>query len=346
MQEVESEFEVFVVPEAVGLPFEDLDFVIEPFQGASGNGVIEVGQEPLAMVIQGIGQFGEVFVGQAFGLGDPGVQEILSGLAVSMLPESPQVFFEQVGLEQGLVDLHHLDQPSQPWLPEIFQALEEQETAALDRLAVLPLEFPVHVPSGLIDGPIGYCHHVIGIVDDIHLGEDLPYRPQVGGGHVHGHGQEFDPATLEGFQEWDEGLCVSAFLGVNDAASLEVHHHGHVMMPLADGELIDRQVAHPGQFAFGKPFAEMLLEQLLDHVPAHAQQQGHMFDGGDAAQVHHETVKGLEAPSLSLGEFDRLPEGVAAAQAILLMAVQDDELGSPAHRQCPEDPLETNSLPV
>jgi len=67
-----------------------------------------------------------------------------------------------------------------------------------------------------------------------------------------------------------------------------------------------------------------------------------MLDGGDAAQVHHETVKGLEAPSLALGEFDGLPEGVAAAQAILLMAVQDDELGSPAHRQGPENPLETS----
>lgn len=44
MQEVESEFEILVVPEAIGLPFENLDFVVAPLQGAGGDGVIEIGQ--------------------------------------------------------------------------------------------------------------------------------------------------------------------------------------------------------------------------------------------------------------------------------------------------------------
>ena len=48
MQEVEPWHEVLILPEAVGLAFEDLDFVVETLQGAGGNALAEIGQEAAA----------------------------------------------------------------------------------------------------------------------------------------------------------------------------------------------------------------------------------------------------------------------------------------------------------
>ena len=48
------EFEESHIPEAVGLPFHGLDLVVGAFQGASGDRVIIVGQEPTLVRCEGI----------------------------------------------------------------------------------------------------------------------------------------------------------------------------------------------------------------------------------------------------------------------------------------------------
>ena len=51
------EFEEFLVPEAVGLAFHGFDFIIGPFQGAGGDGVVIVSQDAPAVEGQGLGEF-------------------------------------------------------------------------------------------------------------------------------------------------------------------------------------------------------------------------------------------------------------------------------------------------
>jgi hypothetical protein len=49
MQEVNSELEVFGVPEAIRLSFQHLDFIVNPFNHCSGNTVGKVVQYPKTM---------------------------------------------------------------------------------------------------------------------------------------------------------------------------------------------------------------------------------------------------------------------------------------------------------
>ena len=60
MNEEEAEFEVFGIPESVGLPFEDFDFVIEAFKGSGGDSVFEVGQDLRFMAVKDLCEFLEV----------------------------------------------------------------------------------------------------------------------------------------------------------------------------------------------------------------------------------------------------------------------------------------------
>lgn len=65
--------EVLVIPEAVSLPFEDLDLVVQALKGAGGDAVAEVGQEAGAVAIQGVDELGEMLVAQSPGLLEPGI---------------------------------------------------------------------------------------------------------------------------------------------------------------------------------------------------------------------------------------------------------------------------------
>jgi hypothetical protein len=55
------EFEKFLISEAIGLTLHGLDFVVGPFQGASGDRVIVIGQETTAMESQGLGEAAGTF---------------------------------------------------------------------------------------------------------------------------------------------------------------------------------------------------------------------------------------------------------------------------------------------
>jgi len=288
------------------------------------------------MVVQGIGELGKVFVAQGAGLPNPGVQEDFGRSGVVAVPKHPEVFFEQVGLVQGQIHFHEIGQPGHGGGVELVQRPEQEEAAALDDLLLLALEVPVQIPPGFIDGAVGQGHHVVGVMNDIQVGEYRPYGLQVGGGHVHGHGPELGPAPLELFQEGDEGLGVPALVGMEYLACLQVQDHGHVVMALADGKLVHRDIAHRPQLAPEQLGLQVLLEQVFDQIPAHPQQPGYLLDVSNPAQVHHEAVKGVRPSALAPGELDGLPQGGPAAPAALLVPVQDHELGAPAHRDSPE----------
>ena len=113
-------------------------------------------------------------------------------------------------------------------------------------------------------------------------------------------------ATLELPEERQQGSRVSAAVGVEDLAGLEVEHDGHVALALLEGELVHGEVAHLRDLAPDQLAAQVLLVDLLDQVPADTEQLGRRPDRGDPAQLDHVAAEGLQVPPLALGEVDRL----------------------------------------
>jgi hypothetical protein len=74
----------------------------------------------------------------------------------------------------------------------------------------------------------------------------------------------------------------------------------------------------------------MLLEDLLDHIPA---QEGHMLDRGNGTQIDHIPLKGREPSSFVFSKVNGLPQGLTGLSALLKITVQDDKLRCSSRRQ-------------
>jgi len=104
MNEIQPQFKVEHIPEAVGLSFEYFDFVVESFQRPCRDTVFEVGKETLTMSIQGLSQFGEMLEAQGICLVNPVIQECGSELFVGQIPKGAKVLFEEVsGVESSFL---------------------------------------------------------------------------------------------------------------------------------------------------------------------------------------------------------------------------------------------------
>jgi len=61
MKMVQPELKIFVIPEAVSLSFEGLDFVVDAFDHGAGDWVLEVVEQAGPIPGEGFGDFGQVF---------------------------------------------------------------------------------------------------------------------------------------------------------------------------------------------------------------------------------------------------------------------------------------------
>jgi len=96
MKRVDTKFKIFSIPKTISLAFQDLDFIVDPFNLACGNPVIKIIKDPFVMTRYHCGKFC-----QRFYSGDPGfikpVHQIALGLfAGGASPKSSQVFFEDI----------------------------------------------------------------------------------------------------------------------------------------------------------------------------------------------------------------------------------------------------------
>ena len=75
MEMVQSELEIFLIPESVCLPFESFDLVVDPFDHGTGDRVLEVVEQAGAIGSQGLGDSGQVFDSGLEYVSTPGFQE-------------------------------------------------------------------------------------------------------------------------------------------------------------------------------------------------------------------------------------------------------------------------------
>ena len=159
---------------------------------------------------------------------------------------------------------------------------------------------------------------MVGVVDDRQLRKHLTDRVEVGLTHIDGHGLELGPAAFEPLQKRDQRLGVATLLGVEDGAGLQIHDHRHVVVALANGKLVDGNVAHAGESTFGHLPFQMAFVDVLDRVPPHRHETGHMADGGELAQLDDVGLHHLHAAPFAFDELDGFPQGLSAPATLLI----------------------------
>ena len=71
------------------------------------------------------------------------------------------------------------------------------------------------------------------------------------------------------------------------APVLQIQHHGQVAVPVADADLVDSHEPEIPQPGLAEASPELLLHQVLDHVPAHVQVLCHVPHRHVTGQLHH-----------------------------------------------------------
>ncbi len=87
MQEEEPQLEIRHVTEPIGLPLEDFDLIVEPFERPSGDTMTEIAEHARPMVDQRISQALKMRIARGPGLDDPAEEERLGRLLVGRIPK-------------------------------------------------------------------------------------------------------------------------------------------------------------------------------------------------------------------------------------------------------------------
>lgn len=89
MEPKNSEFEEVDVSVPVGLPFEGFDLVVDPFKRTSGDAVVVVRKDSLAVSLQCTGEGCDQWDVGCSGTLDPTIEEAAGDLFVRLLPQLP-----------------------------------------------------------------------------------------------------------------------------------------------------------------------------------------------------------------------------------------------------------------
>jgi hypothetical protein len=131
---------------------------------------------------------------------------------------------------------------------------------------------------------------------------------------------------------------------MHQGTTVQIEHHRHVDMTLAQRELVDGDVAHFGELSLLEPGSQGGLVEVLDQIPAHPEQSRYMLDGGELAELHHMPGKGLEMPRLAASKLDGLAGHLSAALAAKAMTVQHHHLLASANRKGEKRTLEAATV--
>jgi len=293
----------------------------------------EVSQQAGDVIFHHVGNFDEVFQAERSRLIHPGEEEGFSRPGTGQIPEHAEIFLQKVRLIEGFVDLHEFHEAFQGMGWEMFHAAQQEESAALEDLSFLAAQVPIQIPAGCIDRPVDDGDNVVGIMHHVHVGKHELDRPQICRPHIHGNGSKFGSFTPQLFQERNQRRGISALMGMQDGAGFQIEDNGHIVVPLANGKLIDGDVSHSAEFPPLETPGQVILENRFDHVPPDTQQDRDMLDGGNMAQIHDIPLKNLEPPSLPLRKVNRLPQIAATTSTLLKMAMKNHKLFPPPHRE-------------
>src|SRR5512135_1714756 len=142
------------------------------------------------------------------------------------------------------------------------------------------------------------------VEDDRRLGQMGRDRLAVGRRHVHRHRLDLRLAALEPLPEGLQCLGPLAVADEDHRSAVQVQDDGQGAVPLGDGDLVDGESAQVLELGPGEAAGEVALLDVLDHVPADAQVQGHVADGHAATQLQGVALEGVGGAAPRIGEGD------------------------------------------
>jgi hypothetical protein len=92
--------------------------------------------------------------------------------------------------------------------------------------------------------------------------------------------------VLQSTPEGNEGIGTFAVAYENDSAGVQIQNDGQIVMPSANGYLIDGQPFEMFQFRMGESFLQIPFLNILDHIPSDVEMTGYPEKGTPYSALH------------------------------------------------------------
>ena len=141
------EDEVGIVPEAIGLTFDDLDLVVHAFEAGGVDRVAAVVEDPRFVTPEVASEGDQGRDAARLSEAAPLFERLAGPAEAAVAPDPFELVFEDVNGVQRLVGGQQLPQPGAFIGPELRLVLEQEVAAALDQLAPRPGLLPGRSPA-------------------------------------------------------------------------------------------------------------------------------------------------------------------------------------------------------
>src|SRR5713101_4708441 len=318
MDAEDFEFEERAITKAVGLSFHRLDLGVGAFQRSGGDRVVVIGQDAFLVAFQGVRELGQHADTGGTGTSQPIPKDAASVALELLVPDLPEILLEVIGDGQRGVQAWGVFQALVfvACAVEVLRVLQEQPTGPLENLAVA-------VAGGLVIQLAAQgAELVVEELDDMEViehvhrsGKVVAYGPDVGGRHVGGDRDDLGPRPTQPPPKRLQGLDAFAVADENHSPRAEVEDHRQVMMPLADGDLIDGDFLEFVQLGLAKATLQGMSLDVLDGVPTDLQVLRHVLDRHAAGQLQDVALETARVTFPGVGESEFHLPGLEADKA-------------------------------
>jgi hypothetical protein len=322
------EREVAQVMEAIGLSFDDFDFIVYSFQFSGMNRVVTVIQNSITVVFKGFSKLADCWVFDSPGQGTPFIQS-LPGPGAG--PVAPEVF------EFILEDKHRIDDFVQ--LKQFFQMLplfgsvdipsvfKQKILGSFKDCFVGSGSFSVFAVTHFIYDPVKLADHMEEVEDDLDMRDQTLDSQDIGVPHVHDHRFQFLPLFLTHTQkESPQGSGFSVFSYPDHTSSLVIQNHCQVAVTFADRDFVYSQDTKTLIIGLPICFFQELLVDRLDCFPVQPQMAGDLLNGQDSAKLEYIPGQSPGHPQVRVEELQLLDRNLltVGTDNLPVMAVNPD----------------------
>lgn len=292
--------------EAISLPFDDFNLVIDPFQPPCMNRIVTVIKDPILVTPQSLSKLFHRRMIHTLCQHTPFLNGLLGPCPGSVRPDVFEFVFEDQHRIDDCVQLEQLFQVLPIFrLTDIPPVFQQKIFAALEDFFVGLGGFPVFAVTHFIDNPVELRHHMEEVENDLDMRDLGPHGQDIGIPHVHHH--RFQLLSLLGTHTREESPQGSGFAVLahpNNTPCLVVQDHRHVAVAFADGDFVDGQDAKP--LIIGLPMLSLqeLLIDGLDCFPVQSQMAGDFLDGHDFAEFENITRQPLGHPQVRIEQIE------------------------------------------
>jgi len=306
--------EVTEVMEAIGLPFDDFDLVIDPFQLSGMNRIVAVIQDSVPVATQGFGKLDHIRMLYGSGQGTPFLQGLLGPGPGSVGPDVFQFVFEDQNHIDDFVQAEELFQVLTIFKsPDIGPVSQEKVFGTFEDLFVGLGGFPVFAVSHFIDDPVELGHDMKKVENDLDMGDFCLDGQDIGVPHIHHHGFQMLPLLPAHAREKSlQGSRFAVLADPNHPPRLVVENHRQVAVTFADRDFVHSQDAEPSIVGLPIGLFQEVLVDGLDRFPVQSQMAGDFLDGHDLRQFEDIACQPLGHPQVGMKNVELFERSLPA----------------------------------